>query len=93
MNCIFMSHNQAATIQAHAPERIGKLANYENEFGCTIHRTLGVLERAAKGTPYEAATAEAMKRCLGEEYDQPILVDPQSWVIPAGAFGESCGPT
>lgn len=93
MNCIFMSHNQAATIQSHAPERLGKLASYETEFGCTIHRTLGVLERAAKGTPYEAATPEAMKLCLDEEFEGPILVDPVLWVLPAGAFGESCGPT
>jgi 3'-phosphoadenosine 5'-phosphosulfate sulfotransferase (PAPS reductase)/FAD synthetase len=93
MNCIFMSHNQAATIQAHSPERLRKIADYEQDFGCTIHRTLGVLERAARGTPYKAATTEAMKACLSEEFDAPILVPPAQWNLPAGAFGESCGPT
>ncbi|PZR95160.1 MAG: phosphoadenosine phosphosulfate reductase [Stutzerimonas stutzeri] len=93
MNCIFMSHNQAATIQAHAPERLNKLATYERDFGCTIHRSLSVLERADKGTPYAAATPEAMRLCLQEEFDGPIKVDPAAWALPAGAFGESCGPT
>ena len=70
-----------------------KLAAYEKAFGCTIHRTLSVIERAEKGTPYEAATQEAMSACLTEEYDSPILVPPADWKMPAGAFGESCGPT
>lgn len=93
MNCIFMSHNQAATIHAHAPDRLNKLASYEKAFGCTIHRTLSVLERAAKGTPYEAATPEAMNACLSEDNDSPVLVPPAQWNMPSGAFGESCGPT
>lgn len=93
MNCIFMSNNQAATIHHHAPERLDRLAKYEKRFGCTIHRTLGVLERASRGTPYEAATAEAMKLCLSEEYDGPIFVPPDNWKLPAGAYGDMCGPT
>ncbi|WP_262267293.1 MULTISPECIES: phosphoadenosine phosphosulfate reductase family protein [Microvirga] len=93
MNCIFMSANQAATIQAFAPEKLAPVAAYEQEFGCTIHRTLTVLERAAKGTPYEAASEASMERCLSESFDEPMILPPGQWKLPAGAFGECAGPT
>ena len=93
MTCIFMSCDQAATILAHAPERLHRIAGYEESFGCTIHRTDGVLVRAAKGTPYPAATPERMARCLAREFEEAVLLAPGEWHLPAGAFGESAGPT
>ncbi len=92
MTCIFMSCDQAATILAHAPRRLERIAEYEREFGCTIHRTDGVLDRAARGKPYAAATAARMARCLASAFDEPVLLPEGRWQMPAGAFGENAGP-
>ncbi len=91
--CIFMSEDQAATIYAHAPQRIQRLNTYEIEFGCTIQRKQSVLERAQAGTPYAAATPERMARCMAKTFDEPIILAEGEWKLPAGAYGESTGPT
>jgi 3'-phosphoadenosine 5'-phosphosulfate sulfotransferase (PAPS reductase)/FAD synthetase len=93
MNCIFMSSNQAATIQTFAPQKLAPVAAYEKEFGCTIHRTLTVMERAAKGAPYASASQISMGRCLSETFNEPVILATGQWKLPAGAFGECAGPT
>ncbi len=91
--CIFGSPNQWATIRKIDPQRFARVAAYEEEFGLTIHRTRTVVEQADRGIPYEAATERNARIALSHIYDQPILVDPGDWEFPAGAFGESAGPT
>lgn len=91
--CIFGSPNQWATIRKIDPQRFARVAAYEEEFGLTIHRTRTVVEQADRGIPYEAATERNARIALSHTYDQPILVDPGDWEFPAGAFGESAGPT
>lgn len=93
MKCIFMSVDQAATILAYDPAGLREIAGYERDFGCTIHRTDDVLVRASRGTPYAAATPARMARCLSDRFDEPILLAPGAWRLPAGAYGESAGPT
>lgn len=44
--CIFGSVNQWASIRKIAPKQFQKVADYEKEFGVTIHRTKSVTERA-----------------------------------------------
>ena len=91
--CIFCSSSQLATIAEHAPTMIARQANYERAFGKTIHRTKSVIERVAEGTPYAAATPERMRACLSDDAGGPVLIDPAAWMLPAGAYGESAGPT
>lgn len=93
MTCIFMSKDQAATIHAHAPERLQTIARYEVEFGCTIQRSEAVITRALAGTPYAAATPQRMGRCLSETFEEQVLLPEGGWRLPDGAFGESAGPT
>lgn len=91
--CIFGSRNQWASIREIDPKGFEAIANYEDEFNCTIHRTMSVREQADTGTPYpELADKELVKLAMGTTYDAPILVDPEDWELPAGAFGESAGP-
>lgn len=89
--CIFGSANQWATLQLVAPTLFDTVARYEEEFGVTIHRSLSIRQLAAKGRPYPAATPEWAAIALSETYDLPVIVD--NWSLPAGAYGESCGPT
>lgn len=92
MTCIFGSPNQWASVGKIAPERLSLIADYETEFGCTIHRSQSVLERASAGKPY-AMSDEAVRIAMSETYDQPIiLADGEEWQLPLGAFGEKDGP-
>lgn len=90
--CIFGSPNQWASLQAIAHDNFLAIATHEARFGVTIHRKDSVIARAAKGTIYPncfdlALVAEA----LDPNWDYPIFID--NWVLPAGAFGESAGPS
>lgn len=88
--CIFGSASQWASVKAVAPCKFNRIAAYEREFKVTIHRKLNVEELAAKGTPYPM-DERTMQLAMSTAYDQPIILD--AWSLPAGAFGESCGPT
>ena len=92
MCCIFGSANQWATIKSLAPEKFETIANYEEQFGVTIHRKLSVRQQVEKGALYDVEF-EYRQLALSSEYNQPILVDPNVWIMPAGAFGDSSGPT
>ncbi|CAN7782819.1 phosphoadenosine phosphosulfate reductase family protein [Variovorax sp. LjRoot175] len=89
--CIFGSKNQWATNRAIAPTGFARIATYEQDFGVTIHRKLSVGALAGLGTPYAAATGIWVERAMATTFDAPIVVE--NWKLPAGAFGESCGPT
>lgn len=93
LSCIFGSANQWASVRHVAPEAFERVARYEEEFGCTIHRKLSVRQLADKGTPYEMDPA-MVALAMGEIYpDNLILVPEGTWRHPPGAFGESTGPT
>ena len=61
----------------------------EAEFGVTIKRNLSLAELVQKGTPYEM---EAALVDLATAYDYTESIFVNNWTLPAGAFGESCGP-
>lgn len=88
-NCIFGSKDQWATIRFYMPKSFNKVADYEIDFGTTIHRTKNVNEQADLGTPYEC-DAKWLEVAESVEFNEPILVD--NWELPKGAFGESAGP-
>ncbi len=94
-NCIFGSPAQWATNRALFPDSFKKVADYEKSFGTTIHRTDDIGTRADKGTPFEAAMKqpELARMADGRVWDQPILVNPRDWKLPAGAYGTESGPT
>lgn len=88
--CIFGNDNQWASIADIDPDGIDTIARYERDFGCTIHRTKHVHQRVREGTPYPMSP-EAAQIAMSDEYEQPAIVN--DWKLPAGAFGESSGPT
>lgn len=90
LSCIFGSANQWATIQKYAPDHFDRISNYERSFGITIHRKLSVLEQAQKGIPYDC-DPKWIKIALSTEFNEPVFQS--NWTLPAGAYGESAGPT
>lgn len=95
MTCIFGSADQWATIQAIFPERFEAIANPEESLGVTIRRGETIRQLASKGTPYAAALnrPDLVALANSREWTQPIWVPSSEWELPAGAFGESAGPT
>lgn len=91
LGCVFSSTNQWATNRKIARRQFDEIAAYESSFGVTIHRKLDVTERADLGTPYPAATGYWVDVAMSSTFDLPMRVE--NWTLPAGAFGESCGPT
>lgn len=90
LTCIFGSCNQWASAFKVAPRKVQMIAHYERDFGLTIHRSESVAERVAKGVAYDMDPA-MVKIAMSKEYTLPVIID--NWELPAGAFGESCGPS
>jgi 3'-phosphoadenosine 5'-phosphosulfate sulfotransferase (PAPS reductase)/FAD synthetase len=93
MNCIFSSKNQIASVKELDPVRFEWVCKKEEQFGKTIHRSKSWREQVTKGTSYDAIAKnpDIAELAMSEEYSESIIVD--KWVLPAGAFGESTGPT
>lgn len=89
--CIFGSANQWASIQAVNPMQFDRVAHYERLQNHTIKRGETVLQLAGRGTPYAAITPELITEALDPHWNNRVIVDP--WLMPAGAFAESTGPT
>jgi 3'-phosphoadenosine 5'-phosphosulfate sulfotransferase (PAPS reductase)/FAD synthetase len=95
LSCIFGSANQWATIAAVFPVHFERVAAREELSGKTIRRGVSVRELAAAGTPYREALERPDLVALANStaWTVPVLVDPAAWTLPAGAFGESAGPS
>lgn len=95
--CIFGSPNQWVTLDHLYPDAFSRIVQLERDTGQTIHRTRSVTAQAARGTPYAAArSAPRALVALGDARRWeagPVIVSPEAWQLPAGAYGESIGPT
>lgn len=88
--CIFGSKDQWASVRAISPERFAMLEALETEFGFTLRKGVTLGELADAGTPYDM-DPEQVRIALSTTYDKSVLV--QDWILPAGAYGESAGPS
>lgn len=92
MKCIFGSPNQWASARTVDPEGFAVVADYEAEFGVTIHRVHSVIHQADKGVAYDMEPA--MKAlAMSDYYPEELILVQGEWQLPPGAFGESTGPT
>ena len=91
--CIFGSPNQWATLRHHFPQRFQEIANYEKQFGRTIHRDFNIHELANRGKAFTDIAPEIIETSQSSTYTLPIRVPPSEWVLPPGAYRSSGGPT
>lgn len=92
MHCIFGNADQYATSQYIDPEGLGKIIKYEDEFGVTIKRDKSIPELLVKGKVYPATTKNYVLSLVAMRHTYPGKIFINNWTLPAGAFGESCGP-
>jgi 3'-phosphoadenosine 5'-phosphosulfate sulfotransferase (PAPS reductase)/FAD synthetase len=91
--CIFGNPAQWASLRAVAPAQFGAVAAFEARWRKTIKRKGSIVEHAAAGTPYEGAKPGPLAElATGDAYTEEIIAAPGTWELPAGAFGDSCGP-
>ena len=92
--CIFGQADQWASLNHIAPSMVAKIAEYEDQFGKTIHRTLSVQEQVGRGRVYpatKAAPVSLLAQAMATTYTDAIAA--ADWTLPAGAFGRSAGPS
>jgi len=90
-SCIFGNPNQWASVKEVMPDNFERIANYESEFGVTIQRKKSVRENAESGTAYDAINDKIKTELISTSYTNSIIIN--DWELPAGAFGESNGPS
>lgn len=90
--CIFGNADQFRSAYELSPAIGDSLCSYEESFGVTLKRNILLADHIANGTVYEEIKQSSTLHllALSERYTGQIFTD--SWSLPAGAFGESCGP-
>jgi hypothetical protein len=73
-----------------SPSKAETLVELEADFGYTMKRNETLLELVAKGKVYESMNKDLISIATSEIYTLPIFTN--NWILPAGAYGESCGP-
>ena len=100
--CIFGSADQFASLRAVNPAQFQGLVDMEAGLGVNVKRSMSLLQLVESGNKggqpgrvYEHILTPEGQRlarlATAREYTDPVLVD--DWTLPAGAFGESTGPT
>ena len=91
MACIFGDKNQWASVKEIDPARFRKITKYEQQFGCTIHRTKTVDELIQAGKPYANMSILDIHQSMSTIYNENIFV--RKWKLPQGAFTGGGGPS
>lgn len=92
--CIFGSDSQWASLRAVNPGQFAQIAAYEERFGWTIRRDEDIVATADRGRPYSGIAPELIREALDKAWDRPIILPRElPWILPAGAFGDTVGPS
>lgn len=89
MICVFSSAKQAAAVRDLDNKRFKKVIHYEKSFDHTI-RSDKSWEELVENEPTSRFDPEIARLAMSHDYDGPIYTD--NWELPAGAYGEACGP-
>lgn len=89
--CIFGNGNQFASAFKISPTIGQQMAGLESQFGCTMKRDKDLITLKGQGIPYDTIDEFMVEVAKSTEYKLSIFTN--HWVLPAGAFGESNGPT
>jgi 3'-phosphoadenosine 5'-phosphosulfate sulfotransferase (PAPS reductase)/FAD synthetase len=93
--CIFSQASEWATLSALHPERVAQLTALEAWTGKTIHRARSIPSQVAAGRSFAPVGlwGEFWRRQALERLTAPVVVRPDGWTLPPGAFHTTAGPT
>src|SRR5262249_58468063 len=84
--CIFGLPDQWASVRLIAPDLFARIAQYERDFGRTVHRGRSVVDLADRGTPYpDCCNHELVALAMSRAYPAHLALT-DHWTLPAGAF-------
>lgn len=90
--CIFGNKNQFASAARISPALTREITDLEQQFGCTLKRHCDLPSLIFSGTPYPHITDKLMALSTNYCYNLPIILSlNETWVLPAGAYGENSG--
>lgn len=90
--CIFGGAHEFATNAAISPDRLMKIAQYEQAFGVTIKRKGTISDLVAKGVPFPGVQYPDLVREAVTTF--PLVnLRVSKWVLPMGAFKKGAGPS
>jgi 3'-phosphoadenosine 5'-phosphosulfate sulfotransferase (PAPS reductase)/FAD synthetase len=93
--CIFGNADQFASANYISPFQGAQIMGYDAKFKTTIKRKEDLPSLIAKGRRYkQTANTRLVREALSLKYTQSIILPlKEKWKLPAGAYGESCGPS
>lgn len=91
--CIFGNADQFFSAYLVSPDKGDQLIADEELFGMTMKRQDSLADFIMKGKAYPSITPELTRLANSREYNLPIIMEPGEWLLPAGAYGEGCGPS
>lgn len=91
--CIFGNKDQFASANLISPCQTDRIIRMEKDFKFTMKPGINLLSFLSKGKSYTTMTAQLIELATNYNYDLPVILSPdEEWIMPAGAFGENCGP-
>ena len=89
--CIFGNANQFASAFSISPKIGVEIIQYEIQFNTTIKRNKSVKDLVGEGIAYQSISNIMRLIATSKKYTENIFTD--KWLLPAGAYGDNCGPT
>lgn len=92
--CIFGRADQWASLRNIDPGGFQTIANYEQQFGVTIHRRETLESLSEQGCiPQPGLDAKKAAEAMSLKWRGPALISPEDWLLPYGAFRGGAGPS
>lgn len=89
--CIFGNRDQFASAAFISPAQIKEIIKLERDFKYTMKRDIDLPSFISTGTPYQYITYQLMTLATSYNYDQPVILpSSETWLLPSGAYGNSC---
>lgn len=89
--CIFGNADQMASAVKISPKQGKRIMAYEDKFGTTIKRNGSLEDLIQSGKPYAGTDdSHLVQLATSGTYSESIFME--EWFMPAGAFGNGCGP-
>jgi 3'-phosphoadenosine 5'-phosphosulfate sulfotransferase (PAPS reductase)/FAD synthetase len=89
--CIFGNADQFASAYFVSSTQGDEFIKIENDFGTTMKRNISLVDLINKGNVYESVSPDLVDLATSYDYNESIFME--NWILPSGAYGESCGPS
>ncbi|SDM67495.1 3'-phosphoadenosine 5'-phosphosulfate sulfotransferase (PAPS reductase)/FAD synthetase [Catalinimonas alkaloidigena] len=90
-SCIFLSPNQWATLAEIHPDVIDRIERDETDFQFTLDNNVSIRQLVGAGTSMIDESNRHWIPLVQQDWRRPVLVAPDEWQMPKGAYGAEGG--